>query len=172
MASSPPTTDNSPASPTDHLMMQRALELAHRAAQAGEVPVGAVVYRGEEILSQTHNLRETRADPTAHAEILALCAAAKKRGTWRLNGCSIAVTLEPCPMCAGALVNSRIDRLVYGTPDPKMGSIDTLYTLCTDPRLNHRLEVVAGVLAQPCGQVLSDFFQQRRGPGPHTKPGG
>jgi len=156
--------DPSPtASPIDLQMMQRALAQAHLAAQAGEVPVGAVIYRGDEILAQTHNLREAHADPCAHAEILALRQAAIRVGSWRLVGCSIAVTLEPCPMCAGALVNARVDRLVYGAPDPKMGSVKTLHQLCTDTRFNHRLQVIEGVLADPCGQVLKVFFQQRRG---------
>ena len=148
--------------PLDLEMMRRALDQARLAADDGEVPVGAVVYQGDRVLAQAHNLRESNADPTAHAEVLALRVAAKTLGTWRLIGCAIAVTLEPCPMCAGALVNARIDKLVYGTTDPKMGCVDTLHQLCTDGRFNHRLEVIAGVLAQPCGQLLSDFFQQRR----------
>jgi len=150
------------ATPLDLDMMRRALDQARLAADAGEVPVGAVVYQGDRVLAQAHNLREANGDPTAHAEVLALRAAAKTLGVWRLVGCAIAVTLEPCPMCAGALVNARIDKLVYGTVDPKMGCVDTLHQLCTDPRFNHRVQVIAGVLAQPCGQLLSDFFQQRR----------
>ena len=157
----------------DESMMRLALEQAQRAAGVGEVPIGAVVYRGDEVLAAAHNLRESRADPTAHAEILALKQAAAKLGVWRLDGCAIAVTLEPCPMCAGALVNSRIQRLVYGTPDPKMGSVDTLYQLCTDTRFNHRLQVQSGVLQDECVAVLQAFFRARRGDEkpPKPKPG-
>ena len=148
-------------------MMRVAMEQANLAAERGEVPIGAVIYRGDQVLAKAHNLRESTADPTAHAEILALKEAANKIGTWRLDGCTIAVTLEPCPMCAGALVNSRIDRLVYGAPDPKMGCVDTMYELCTDTRFNHRLEVTSGVLKDECVEVLQTFFQARRG---GTKP--
>lgn len=151
-------------------MMQWALELARQAAALGEVPVGAVVYRGEEILGEGFNLRESQADPTAHAEIIALKAAAKALGTWRLDECSIAVTLEPCPMCAGAMINSRLARLVYGAADPKMGCVQTLYQLCTDVRFNHRLVVIAGIEADTCGQVLQDFFKARRGKEKPPKP--
>lgn len=154
----------------DLAMMRLALEEADRAAELGEVPIGAVVYRGDEVLAVAHNLRESTADPTAHAEILALKEAAAKVGTWRLDGCAIAVTLEPCPMCAGALVNSRIERLVYGAPDPKMGCVHTLYEICTDTRFNHRLEVEAGVLQKECVAVLQAFFQARRGVDKPPKP--
>ncbi len=143
-------------------MMCRALELAKQAASIGEVPVGAVVYRGDEILGEGYNRREIDRDPTAHAEMLAIHAAARRLNAWRLEGCSIAVTLEPCPMCAGALVNARVARLVYGATDPKMGCVDTLYQLCTEPRFNHRLEVVGGVMAQACGETLTTFFRQLR----------
>lgn len=151
----------------DQMMMRRALALATAAADIEEVPVGAVVYRGPEVLGEGHNRRERDADPTAHAEILALRAAASHVGTWRLDGCALAVTLEPCPMCVGALINARVARLVYGAADPKMGCVDTLYRLATDTRFNHRLEVAGGVLAEPCAQILSDFFRrlrQRGGP--------
>ncbi len=151
-------------------MMRLALEQARQAAAIGEVPVGAVVYRGDEVLATAYNLRESTADPTAHAEVLALREAAKKLGTWRLDGCTLAVTLEPCPMCAGALINSRIDRLVYGTTDPKMGCVDTMYELCTDTRFNHRLVVVSGVLKDECVEVLQAFFQARRGNEKPPKP--
>ena len=166
--------DNEPqpdATSIDLRMMLRALELARYAAAIGEVPVGAVVYRGEEILGEGFNLRESQADPTAHAEIIALKAAAKKLGTWRLDECSIAVTLEPCPMCAGAMINGRVARLIYGAADPKMGCVHTLYQLCTDARFNHRLEVIAGIEAAACGQVLQDFFKARRGKDKPAKPG-
>jgi tRNA(adenine34) deaminase len=146
----------------DHAMMRLALQQAQLAAAMDEVPVGAVVYRGEEVLAVAHNLRESAADPTAHAEIVALRAAAAVLGTWRLDGCGIAVTLEPCPMCAGALVNSRIDELVYAADDPKMGCVRTLHELCTDVRFNHRLTVRASVMADEAVALLQKFFQSRR----------
>ncbi len=161
---------------TDLAMMRCALELAEQAGAMGEVPVGAVVYRGWQggqggrILGQGHNLRETRADPTAHAEIIAIRAAAEALGTWRLDDCSIAVTLEPCPMCAGALVNARMGRLIYGCTDLKMGCVHTLATLCTDERFNHRLTVIGQVMADPCARLLGDFFQARRGLDRPAKP--
>ena len=152
-------------------MMRRALAQAALAVEHGEVPVGAVVYRGDDVLAEAHNLRESQADPTAHAEIIALREAARVLGIWRLDGCGIAVTLEPCPMCAGALVNSRIDELVYGAVDPKMGCVDTLYKLCVDTRFNHRVAVRAGVLAEESAALLKDFFRQRRGVDKPAKPG-
>ena len=142
--------------------MRLALDQARQAAAVGEVPVGAVVYRGESVLSQAHNLREKLADPTAHAEILALREAAQALGSWRLEACSIAVTLEPCPMCAGALVNARVQRLIYAADDPKMGCVRTLHELCTDPRFNHRLTVTGGVMADESSRLLKAFFQSRR----------
>jgi len=151
-----------PATATDTLMMRRAIAVAEAAADAGEVPVGAVVYRGDEVLAEAGNRREATADPTGHAEILALRAAAAVLGTWRLDGCSLAVTLEPCPMCAGAAVNARLGRLVYGADDPKAGACRTLYSIPADTRLNHRVEVVGGVLAGPCAELLRDFFTARR----------
>lgn len=149
--------------PLDLTMMRRALALAQQAAAMEEVPVGAVVYRGDAILGQGYNLRETEQDPTAHAEIIALRQAARALGSWRLEGCTLAVTLEPCPMCAGALVNARVPRLIYGARDPKMGCVDTLHRLCTEPRFNHRLVVVGGVLAEEAAELLSGFFKKRRG---------
>ncbi|MAG17474.1 MAG: tRNA-specific adenosine deaminase [Phycisphaerae bacterium] len=142
--------------------MRLAIKQAQRGAEQDEVPVGAVVYRGNELLATAHNLRESGNDPTAHAEILALRNAAKTIGSWRLTDCTIAVTLEPCPMCTGALVNARIARLVYGAADPKMGCVDTLYQLCGDSRFNHRVQVVAGIMADECGQLLTTFFEARR----------
>lgn len=142
--------------------MQLALEQATRAAAMDEVPVGAVVYRGDEVIAMAHNLRESGADPTAHAEVLALRAAAKVVGSWRLDGCSMAVTLEPCPMCTGALINSRIDEVVYGASDPKMGCVETLYQLCSDTRFNHRPRVIGGVMAEACGAILTEFFKAKR----------
>lgn len=146
----------------DLAMMQRAIELGRKAAAMGEVPVGAVVYRGDQILAEAYNLREAASDPTGHAELLAMSQAGKKRGEWRLTDCSLAVTLEPCPMCAGAMVNARLGRLIYGATDPKAGACHTLYCIPTDSRLNHRVEVIGGVMAQECGKLLTDFFQQRR----------
>ncbi|MEM7682538.1 MAG: nucleoside deaminase [Planctomycetota bacterium] len=150
----------------DTQRMTRALALARQAAEQGEVPVGAVVYRIDtgEIVAEAGNRREADADPTAHAEVLALRDAAQRRGLWRLEGYGLAVTLEPCPMCAGALVQARIDELVYGATDPKMGCVRSLAHLCDDPRFTHRMSIRAGVLAEPCGQVLRDFFQARRRP--------
>jgi tRNA(adenine34) deaminase len=143
-------------------MMRRALDEARSAAAIGEVPVGAVVYRGEEVLGVGHNVRESEGDPTGHAEIVALRRAATAVGTWRLDGCTMAVTLEPCPMCAGALVNARVATLLYGAADPKMGCVDTLHELCTEPRFNHRLEVHRGVLAEESAALLRGFFAERR----------
>lgn len=158
----------------DERMMRLALEQAEAASAMGEAPIGAVVYRGDEVLSAAHNLRESRADPTAHAEVLALREAAAKLGTWRMDECGIAVTLEPCPMCAGALVNARMGELVYGAADPKMGCVDTLAQLCTDARFNHRVKVRRGVLDDECAAVLRRFFEARRGKGdspPKPTPG-
>lgn len=146
----------------DRAMMARALEMARTARDMGEVPVGAVVVRSGQILSQAFNLRETLRDPTAHAERLALTWAGREVGSWRLDGCVLYVTLEPCAMCAGAIVLSRIDRLVYGAKDPKAGACESLYRLTSDPRLNHRPAVTAGVLAAECGEILKEFFQERR----------
>lgn len=148
----------------DETLMRLALEEAERCATWGDVPIGAVVARGEEPLSRAGNERERLADPTAHAEILAVRRAAERLGTWRLEGCTIYVTLEPDAMCAGALVLARIDRLVYGAPDPKAGWAGSLGDLVRDPRLNHRLAVTAGVLERECGEVLRRFFAGRRGP--------
>jgi tRNA(adenine34) deaminase len=146
----------------DREMMSRALELAVEARNLGEVPVGALVVRSGRIIAQAYNLRETLHDPTAHAERLALAWAGRTLGSWRLDGCVLYVTLEPCAMCAGAIVLGRIARLVYGAADPKAGACESLYRLASDPRLNHRPEVTAGVLAEECGEILSEFFQERR----------
>lgn len=154
--------DETAVTAIDLEMMERALEQAQQAAKVGEVPVGAVVYRGDQLLAEAHNQREVDGDPCAHAEILALRQAAQRIGSWRLIDCSIAVTLEPCPMCAGAMVNARIARLIYGATDPKMGSVDTLYQLCADPRFNHQLLVQGGVMGQACGIILTKFFRERR----------
>ena len=143
-------------------MMALALDQARRCLTWGDVPVGAVVARGERVLGEAGNERERRQDPTAHAELLALRAAAITVGAWRLDGCTIYVTLEPCAMCAGGLVLARVDALVYGAADPKAGFAGSLGDLTRDPRLNHRLEVVAGVRAEESSALLKEFFAARR----------
>ena len=148
--------------PFDESMMRLALEDA-RACLWEDVPVGAVVARGDEVLARAGNRRERNQDPTAHAEILALREAASALDTWRLEGCVLYVTLEPCAMCAGAVVLSRVDRLVYGAADPKAGFAGSLGDLVQHRRLNHRAIVTAGVLADECGGLLRDFFEARRG---------
>jgi len=146
----------------DEAMMRLALEQATAATEHGDVPVGAVVARGEGVLGRGGNARERDGDPTAHAEILALREAASEVGTWHLEGCTMYVTLEPCAMCAGALVLARVDRLVFGAADPKAGFAGSLGDLVRDPRLNHVLEVEAGVLAEEAGDLLRAFFRDRR----------
>ncbi|MEX2202686.1 MAG: tRNA adenosine(34) deaminase TadA [Actinomycetota bacterium] len=150
------------ASDVDRALMALALEEARAAAEAGDVPVGAVVARGEEVLSRSGNAREQAQDPTAHAEILGLRRAAVMVGSWHLEGCTMYVTLEPCAMCAGALVLARIDRLVYAAVDPKAGFAGSLDDLTRDPRLNHAVEVETGVLEAEASELLREFFQQRR----------
>lgn len=143
--------------------MRAALDDAVAALATGDVPVGAVVVDEDGVVvGRGRNEREATGDPTAHAEVVALRAAAAQRGTWRLTGCTLVVTLEPCAMCAGALVLARVDRLVYGATDPKAGAVGSLWDLVRDRRLNHRPEVVAGVLADECGAVLRDFFGSHR----------
>ena len=145
--------------------MRLALEQARACLAHGDVPVGAVVVRDGEVLAAAGNAREQLGDPTAHAEMLALRAAASRSGSWRLDGCTLVVTLEPCAMCAGAAVLSRVDRVVYGADDPKAGFAGSLGDLVRDPRLNHRVELTSGMLADECGSVLRDFFRARRGDG-------
>lgn len=143
--------------------MQLALQEAGLALQHRDVPVGAVVLGpGGEVLARAHNDREGSGDPTAHAEVLAIRSAARALGSWRLEGCTLVVTLEPCTMCAGAIVLSRLDRLVYGAVDPKAGAAGSLWDVVRDRRLNHRPEVVPGVLAQECGALLRTFFEAQR----------
>jgi tRNA(adenine34) deaminase len=142
--------------------MREALRQAQAAFDEDEVPIGAVVVFDGRLIGAAHNQRERLRDPTAHAEMIAITQAAEALGTWRLEGCTLYVTLEPCPMCAGAVVLARIPRVVYGVADPKAGAVATLYRLLDDPRLNHRAEVIGGVLEQPCGEILSRFFQQKR----------
>ncbi len=150
-------------SETDLKFMKEALKEAEKAAQKGEVPIGAVIVKDGRIISRGHNLRESRQDPLAHAEMIAIYKAAKKLNNWRLTGCTLYVTVEPCPMCAGAILQSRIDRLVYGTEDPKAGAVKTLYRILEDERLNHQVkDIVSGVLAEDCASILSDFFAKLR----------
>jgi tRNA(adenine34) deaminase len=146
----------------DAYYMQLALRQAEEAAAADEAPIGAVIVQGERVLAAARNERETLLDPTAHAEMIAITQAAAALGNWRLEGCTLYVTLEPCPMCAGAIVQARLPRVVYGAADPKAGAVRSLYRLLEDPRLNHRCEVVEGILAEPCGRLLSEFFQKKR----------
>ena len=146
----------------DLAMMERAIELAQNAATRGEVPVGAVVYRGEQILAEASNNREETRDPVGHAELLAMSEAGKVLHDWRLIDCTLAVTLEPCPMCAGAMVNARLDRVIYGASDPKAGYCGSLENIVTDKRLNHNLELSSGILENECSQLLKDFFKSKR----------
>ncbi len=146
----------------DERFMQMAIAAAAIAEENGDVPIGAVIVCKNEIIGKAYNQREQLSDPTAHAEIIALTQAAAALGNWHLNGCTMYVTLEPCPMCAGALVLSRMDRLVYGCDDPKGGACGSLYNIVKDERLNHRLEVTAGVLAEECREQLQSFFEQHR----------
>ncbi|MEM6655137.1 MAG: tRNA adenosine(34) deaminase TadA [Planctomycetota bacterium] len=146
----------------DEKWMRAALDQACLAAEEGEVPVGAVIVREGTVVAAAHNQREQLHDPTAHAEMIAITQAAESLGGWRLEGCTLYVTLEPCPMCAGAIVQARVPRVVYGAADPKAGAVDSLFHLLTDDRLNHRCEVIGGVLAEDCGAALKEFFRARR----------
>ncbi len=150
------------ASVNDDELMALALDEARLALAHGDVPVGAVVVKDGKVIARRHNERELTGDPTAHAEVLALRDAAEAVGSWRLNGCTLVVTLEPCLMCGGALVNSRIDRLVYGAADLKAGACYSLYNVCDDPRLNHRVEVTDRVRAEEAARLLTDFFAEHR----------
>jgi tRNA(adenine34) deaminase len=142
--------------------MRLALEEARMAAEEDEVPVGAVVVAGGRVIASGHNQREQLQDPTAHAEMIALTQAAASLGSWRLEGCTLYVTLEPCPMCAGGILQARIPAVVWGAADPKAGAVRSLYELFNDARLNHRVEHLGGVLADECGRLLSDFFRSKR----------
>ena len=147
---------------TDQQAMTIALAEARNALAHDDVPVGAIVIHNDTIISSRHNERELRNDPTAHAEILALRDAANILGRWRLDECTLVVTLEPCTMCAGALVNSRISKVVFGAPDLKAGAFGSLYNIATDPRLGHHPEVVHGVMATQCAEILTDLFKSLR----------
>ena len=143
--------------------MRMALQEAEAAAEENEVPVGAVIVHGERrVIASDHNRREQLRDPTAHAEMLAITQAAEALGSWRLDDCTLYITLEPCPMCAGAILQARISRVVYGADDPKSGAVQSLFKLLNDVRLNHQCSVVSGVLSEQCGNILSRFFQRQR----------
>lgn len=142
--------------------MKMAHEEAMLAYRAGEVPVGAVVVRDRQVLARAHNLREASCDPSAHAEILALRASTEASDTWRLSGTTLYVTMEPCIMCSGAIINARVGRLVYGCRDVKAGGVDSLYSILSDSRLNHQVAVTAGVLEEDCAALLRQFFRERR----------
>ena len=146
----------------DVTFMRAALTQAEKALEIGEVPIGAVVVCHGRIVGEGHNLRERDNDPTAHAEVIAIRQAASRLGSWRLTGCSLYVTIEPCPMCAGALVLARVERLIYGAADPKAGAVDSLYNIVRDARLNHRMDVTAGVLQSECAALMQAFFRRLR----------
>jgi tRNA(adenine34) deaminase len=154
--------ENYAAKPLAEQMMALAIERAQEAESHGDVPIGAVIARGEEVLAAAGNERELRADPTAHAEILAIRAAAEALGGWRLPGTTLYVTLEPCAMCAGAIVLARIPSVVFGAPDPKAGAAGSVLDVLAEPALNHRPEVSGGVLEAECGGLLRGFFLDRR----------
>lgn len=147
----------------DEYWMQEAIAEAHKAEALHEVPIGAVIVKDGEIIGRGYNLRETSHDPTAHAEMVAIREASRHLDAWRLLGCSLYVTLEPCPMCAGAIVQSRIARVIYGTPDPKAGCAGTLMNLLQDDRFNHTTELISGVHQQACAALLTQFFRRLRG---------
>ena len=146
----------------DAEMMQQAISLAKQAASLDEVPIGAAIFYDDELVGEGFNTKETTCNPTAHAEMNAIVDASKKLGRWRMHGCTIVVTLEPCPMCAGAIVNARFDRVIFGASDQKSGACRTLYKITDDPRLNHRCDVLGGILEQECVELLQDFFKPRR----------
>ena len=154
-------TDEAPDK-EDAVFMAQALAEAEAARGEEEVPVGAVVVCGGQVIGRGHNRRETLADPTSHAEILAIREAVEVRPSWRLDDCTLYVTLEPCVMCAGAIVQARVRRVVFGCLDPKGGAVRSLYQICDDPRLNHRVDVTEGVLAERCGEILKRFFATLR----------
>lgn len=150
----------------DRSAMALAIEEARLAEREGEVPVGAVITMNGEVISRDHNRREQLHDPSAHAELLAMRSAARELRAWRLSSATLYVSLEPCPMCAGAAVAARLERLVFGAADPKAGACGSLYNICSDPRLNHEVKLVAGVLAREGGDLLQKYFLERRGDPP------
>lgn len=154
--------ENLPLMELDERWMRLALQEAELAFAEEEVPVGAIVVHEGIVIASAHNQREQLRDPTAHAEMIAVTQAAAALNSWRLEDCILYVTLEPCPMCAGAVLQARVPRVVFGATDPKAGAVESLYRLLEDPRLNHRAEVVSGVLADECGTMLSRFFQEQR----------
>lgn len=156
----PPSYDN-PLQPHEH-WMRAAIDQAVRALEADEVPIGAVVVHADRVIGEGCNQRETLRDPTAHAEMIAITQAAEALGSWRLLDCTLYVTLEPCPMCAGAIVQARLPTVIYGADDPKAGACHTLYRITDDVRLNHRATVIGGVLQEECARLLRDFFAQQR----------
>ena len=147
---------------THEAYMQLALAEARQAAALGEIPIGAVLVHAGDVIAQAHNIRETWQDGTAHAAIILIQEACKRLGRWRLSGCSLYVTVEPCPMCSGAIVNSRIDTVVYGCPDVKAGGAESIFNIITNPNLNHTATVISGICEEECAQVMKDFFQRRR----------
>ena len=147
---------------TDEFYMRLALQQAEEALAEDEVPVGCVIVRGEQVIAAAHDQREQLHDPTAHAEMIAITQAAGAVNDWRLEDCVLYVTLEPCCMCAGAILNARVPRVVYGATNPKAGAVQSLFHLLDDPRLNHRCQVVPGILAAPTGEILTRFFQSQR----------
>ena len=147
----------------DERWMREALRQAEAALDDLEVPVGCIIVHHGQVLGRAHNQRETLRDPTAHAEMIAITQAAEALGSWRLTGCTLYVTLEPCTMCAGAMVLARIERLVYGAVDPKAGAVESVFRILDERRLNHRVQASGGILAEACGSILSQFFQTMRG---------
>jgi tRNA(adenine34) deaminase len=146
----------------DERWMRRALLLAENAAEADEAPIGCVIVQGDRLIGEGYNLRESLKDPTAHAEMIAITQAAQSLEDWRLERCTLYVTLEPCPMCAGAILQARVPRIVFGAVDPKAGAVESVFRLLSDARLNHRCRIVGGVLAEPCGAILTEFFAAKR----------
>ena len=146
----------------DKKFMQIALEEAAKAGAMGEIPIGAVLVINDKIIAKGHNMRETWQDATAHAEVVVIQAACKKLKRWRLTGATLYVTIEPCPMCAGAIIMSRIERLVYGAPDSRAGACESLFNVVNNPALNHQVTVTAGIMSQECGKIVKDFMQEKR----------
>ncbi|MEA5091136.1 tRNA-specific adenosine deaminase [bioreactor metagenome] len=146
----------------DKKFMQIALEEAAKAGAMGEIPIGAVLVMNDKIIAKGHNMRETWQDATAHAEVVVIQAACKKLKRWRLTGATLYVTIEPCPMCAGAIIMSRIERLVYGAPDSRAGACESLFNVVNNPALNHQVTVTAGIMSQECGKIVKDFMQEKR----------